>query len=134
MNLPNAINLIFYYISQKLVLVYKIYHNPKCKKSREGLEYLKAKSIDFKVINYLVEGLNADEVKEILLKSNLKPLQIVRSQDDYFKNYLKNKSFSDDEWVQIIMENPKILQRPIVVGAHKAVLAYPPQNIDKLIK
>ena len=116
------------------MLVYKIYHNPKCKKSREGLEYLKAKSIDFKVINYLVEGLNADEIKEILLKSNLKPLQIVRSQEDYFKNYLKNKNFSDDEWVQIIMENPKILQRPIVVGAHKAVLANPPQNIDKLIK
>lgn len=116
------------------MLVYKIYHNPKCRKSREGLEYLKAKSLEFEVVNYLVEGLHPDEVREILLKSNLKPLQIVRSQEDYFKTYLRDKNFSEEEWVQIIAENPKILQRPIVVGAHKAVLAKPPQNIDKLIK
>lgn len=112
----------------------KIYHNPRCRKSREGLEYLKARSKEYKIVNYLTDGLKVEDIKEILLKSNLKPMQLVRSQEDYYKTYLKDKNFTEDEWVQIIVENPKILQRPIVVGNHKAVLANPPENIDKLIK
>lgn len=112
----------------------KIYHNPRCRKSREGLEYLKVRSKEYKVVNYLTDGLKVEDIKEILLKSNLKPMQLVRSQEDYYKTYLKDKNFTEDEWVQIIVENPKILQRPIVVGNHKAVLANPPENIDKLIK
>ena len=116
------------------MIMFKIYHNPKCKKSREGLAYLKTKSTDLDIKNYLVDGISTDEVREILLKSNLKPIQLIRIQDDYFKTYLKGKNFSDDEWVQIIVQNPKILQRPIIVSNHRAVLANPPENIDKLIK
>ncbi|MGD9976384.1 MAG: ArsC/Spx/MgsR family protein [Bacteroidales bacterium] len=112
----------------------KIYHNPRCKKSREGLAYLKSKTNEFEIRNYLSSGINPDDIREILLKSNLKPFQLVRSREDYFKTYLKGKNFSDDEWVQIIVQNPKILQRPIVVGNYRAVLANPPQNIDKIFK
>lgn len=112
----------------------KIYHNPRCRKSREGLEYLKAKTSEFEVKHYLSDGIKADDIWEILLKSALKPFQLVRTQEEYYKAYLKGKSFSDEEWVQIFTENPKVLQRPIVVGEHRAVLACPPENIDKLIK
>ncbi|MGE0076755.1 MAG: ArsC/Spx/MgsR family protein [Bacteroidales bacterium] len=112
----------------------KIYHNPRCRKSREGLEYLKSKTNEFEIRSYLSDGINPEDIREILLKSNLKPSELVRSQEDYFKTYLKGKNFSDDEWVQIISQNPKILQRPIVVADRKAVLANPPQNIDKLFK
>jgi arsenate reductase (glutaredoxin) len=112
----------------------KIYHNPRCKKSRDGLEYLKSKSLEFEIKNYLSDGIKVDDIKEILLKSNLKPIQLVRTQEDYFKTYLKGKNFSNEEWIQIFIENPKILQRPIVVSNLKAVLANPPENIDKLIK
>lgn len=114
--------------------MYKIYHNPRCRKSREGLDYLKTKTKEFEVKNYLTDGIKADDIKEILLKSNLKPFQLVRTQEEYYKTYLKGKNFSDEEWIQIFAENPKVLQRPIVVGNHKAVLACPPENIDKLIK
>lgn len=114
--------------------MYKIYHNPRCRKSREGLEYLKSKTNAFEIRNYLDGSLTIDEIKEIVLKANLKPNQLVRTQEDYYKTYLKGKNFSDEEWIQIIAENPKILQRPIVVGVHKAVLAMPPESIDKLIK
>lgn len=114
--------------------MYKIYHNPRCRKSREGLDYLKTKTNEFEVRNYLVDGIKIDDIKEILLKSNLKPSQLVRTQEEYYKTYLKGKNFSDEEWIQIFAENPKVLQRPIVVGNHKAVLACPPENIDKLIK
>lgn len=112
----------------------KIYHNPRCKHSRAGLEYLKEKTEDFNVREYLKVPITQDEINEILLKTNLPPEDIVRKQEDYFKKSLKGKNFNPDEWVKIIAENPKLLQRPIVVGKHKAVIANPPDRIDLLFK
>ncbi len=110
----------------------KIFHNSRCKHSRAGLEYLKTKTENFTIREYLKEPLTTDELKEIFLKSNLEPLQLVRHQEDYFKKFLKGKSFNADEWIKIIKDNPKLLQRPIVVGKLKAVLANPPEEIDKM--
>lgn len=110
----------------------KIYHNPRCKKSRAGLQYLESKTSDFEIKQYLKEGISEDELKVILLKTNKKPIELVRKQEDYFKKQLKGKEFTDEEWIKIIMENPKLLQRPIVIGKHKAVLGDPAEEIEKL--
>jgi len=112
----------------------KIYHNPRCSKSRLGLEYLKTKSTDFEVVEYLKEGLDEDILKEILLKTNLKPIDLVRTQEDVFKKELKGKDFTDEEWIQIIIENPKLLHRPIVLGSQKAVIARPAEKADEVVK
>jgi len=112
----------------------KIYHNPRCKKSCEGLNYLKEKGVDFEVVKYLEKGISSDELKEIFLKSGKKPVELVRTQEPEYKIELKGRNFSDDEWVQIIIDNPKLLQRPIIVVKYKAVLAQPPSNADILIK
>lgn len=111
---------------------YKIFHNPRCKHSRAGLDYLKNLTSDIVVRDYLSESITKSELKEILLKINLKPSQIVRTKEEYYKTYLTGKSFSEDEWINIIMENPKLIQRPIVVGKYKAVIAIPPEEIAKL--
>jgi arsenate reductase (glutaredoxin) len=110
----------------------KIYHNPRCRKSREGLEYLKSKTSDYKLIEYLKEGLTKEILDEILLKTNQEPHELVRTQEEQYKKELKGKSFTREEWIQIIIENPKLLQRPIVVAKHKAVLAMPPEKLDNL--
>ncbi|QKG80920.1 arsenate reductase family protein [Tenuifilum thalassicum] len=110
----------------------KILHNPWCAKSRKGLEYLRTKTEDFEIVKYLDEGLSEDMLKEILLKSNLKPIELVRTQEEYYKKYLKNKNFNEDEWIRIIIENPKLLQRPIVISKYKAVIGIPPENIDNI--
>lgn len=110
----------------------KIFHNPRCKHSRAGLDYLKSKTDNYNIREYLKEPLTNEEIKEILLKTNLLPIDITRKQEDYFKKNLKEKNFNKDEWIKIILENPKLLQRPIVVGKLKAVIANPPQNIDRL--
>lgn len=110
----------------------KIYHNPRCRKSREGLEYLKSKDVDFEMVEYLKTGISIEELDEILLKSNLKPADLVRTQEEIYRKELKGRQFTDAEWKQIISENPKLLQRPIVVSKRKAVLAQPPENIDGL--
>jgi arsenate reductase (glutaredoxin) len=110
----------------------KIYHNPRCRKSREGLEFLKLKTSGFKLIDYLKEGLSCNDLQEILLKSNLDPIDLVRKQEDFFIHDLKGKTFTRQEWVEIICENPRLLQRPIVVGKYKAVIAVPPERIEEV--
>jgi arsenate reductase (glutaredoxin) len=111
----------------------KIYHNPRCKKSCEGLKYLQNKKVDFETVKYLEKGLTKAELKEILLKLNLKPHEIMRKQEEYYKKELKGKKFNDDEWIKILIENPKLLQRPIIVGKYKAVIAQPPEMAELVI-
>ncbi len=111
----------------------KIYHNPRCKKSREGLEALKQRTDDFEIVEYLKSGLTREMLDEILLKSNLKPIDLVRKQEDVYKKELKGKDFTDLEWKDIIIENPKLLQRPIIVAHQKAVLAQPTDRISEIL-
>jgi len=110
-----------------------IYHNPRCKKSREGLAYLTDNNIAHSVVDYLKQGLTEANMKEILLKLHLSPSEIVRTQEEVYKKELKGRQFNDDEWIQIIIENPKLLQRPIVLGKTKGVLAQPPSRIEELL-
>lgn len=112
----------------------KIYHNPRCKTSRDGLAYLKSKDIEIQVVDYLKEGLTREALLEILLMANLKPTALVRTQEELYRKELKGKRFTDDEWISILVENPKLLQRPIIIGRHRAVLAIPPDRADLLLK
>lgn len=111
----------------------KIYHNTRCKKSRAGLAYLQTKSVDFEIVEYLKTKFTEDQLKDVLMRLNEKPQNIVRTQEALYKAELKGKSFTDDEWVKILVENPKLIQRPIVVNKHKAVVAQPPELIDTIL-
>jgi arsenate reductase (glutaredoxin) len=112
----------------------KIYHNPRCKKSRAGLEHLKEKGVDHEVIKYMKDDpLSEEKLKELLMKLNEKPQNIIRTQEKVYKDNFKGKNFTEDEWVKILVENPRLIQRPIVEGKYKAVIGNPPQNIDDLL-
>jgi arsenate reductase (glutaredoxin) len=111
----------------------KIYHNPRCKKSRGGLQYLQDKGIDAEIVDYIKNPISVDELTEILKKLGKSPEEMIRKQEDLFKKEYKSKSLSDNEWIKVIAENPKLLQRPIVVKGDKAVWAQPPEEIDKLL-
>jgi arsenate reductase (glutaredoxin) len=67
-----------------------------------------------------------------VLKLNVSPSELIRTQEEVYKKELKGKSFTSEEWIRIISENPKLLQRPLILTRHKAVLGDPPENIDKL--
>jgi arsenate reductase (glutaredoxin) len=110
-----------------------IYHNPKCRKSRAGLQYLQEKGLECHVIEYLKTPFTREQFKELLMKLNMQPLEIVRTQEDEYKEKLKGKSFTDEEWITILLENPKLIQRPIVVKNHKAVLGQTGDEIDRLL-
>ncbi|MDO8951346.1 MAG: arsenate reductase (glutaredoxin), partial [Draconibacterium sp.] len=121
------------FIKQKHHIVMKIYHNPRCSKSRAGLQYLEEKGYDIEIKKYLVDGLTETELKEIIAKTGKKPHLFVRIQEKYYIDNYNGKEFSDDEWIKILVENPKLLRRPIVVNGNKAVLANPPENIEEIV-
>ncbi len=113
---------------------YKIYHNTRCKKSRSGLQYLQEKGIEPEIIEYLKEQpFTEKSFKEVLKKLNLKPQEMIRTQEKEYKENYKGKNFTDDEWVKILAENPKLIQRPIIVKDNKAVVGDPVKNIDPLL-
>jgi len=110
-----------------------IYHNPRCRKSREALKYLVDNKIENRVVDYMKAKLTNRQLKEILLKLNKKAFQIVRTQEIIYKKELKGRKFEEEEWLKIIISEPKLLIRPIVISKHKAVIAIPPENIKVLL-
>lgn len=110
-----------------------IYHNARCSKSREALEILTKKGIEIEVVEYLKKPLTKKVLKDLLMKLNLKPFDIIRTNEDIFKKKFKGKNFKDEEWIQILIENPTLLQRPIVVDEYKAVIARPPESLLEFV-
>ncbi|TNF40051.1 MAG: polyphosphate kinase 1, partial [Bacteroidetes bacterium] len=120
------------FIKQKHHIVMKIYHNPRCAKSRAGLQYLEEKGYEIEIRKYLIDGITEDELREIISKTGRETFDFVRTQEkEYIENF-RGKKLSDEEWIKILAENPRLLQRPIVVNGNKAVLANPPENIEEL--
>lgn len=114
--------------------MFTIYHNPKCAKSRAGLNYIKEKGLEYQVIEYMKDILSRKELKDLLMKLNKSPKEIIRTQEDVYKEKFRGKNFTDEEWITILIENPKLIQRPIVVTGYKAILAQPADEIEKLLR
>jgi arsenate reductase (glutaredoxin) len=114
--------------------MYTVYHNPRCRKSRAGLEYVKSKSGDVEVIEYLKNPLTENELNTLLAKLNKKPQEMIRTQEAIYRSDFKGKNFTDAEWIKIMIENPRLIKRPIVVRGNKAVWGDPPEEIDVLFK
>lgn len=112
--------------------MYTVYHNPRCKKSRAGLQYLIDKDHDHKIREYLKEPLTEAELTALVMKLHIKPVELVRTQEEIYKKELKGLKMNDEEWIKVMVENPKLIHRPIVEGKYKAVVGDPPENIDKL--
>jgi len=110
-----------------------IYHNNRCSKSRNGLAYLQEKGVDFAIRQYFDEPFTFDELKLLISKTGLRPEEIVRKEEEYYKQNLKNKNLTDDEWIAEMVKEPRLIQRPIVANDGKAVLARPAELIEKII-
>ncbi len=121
------------FIKNKHHIVMKIYHNPRCAKSRAGLKYLEEKGYDIEIVKYLTEGISEEELTEIISKTDRPVFEFVRTQEADYKEKYKGKEFADNEWIKILVENPRLLQRPIVVNGDKAILANPPENVDAIV-
>ena len=112
--------------------MYTIYHNPRCKKSRAGLQYLTEKNMEFQVREYLKDPLSEAELSALVMKLHVKPFELVRTQEEVYRKELKGLDLNDEEWIKVLVENPKLIHRPIVEGKYKAVVGDPPENLDTL--
>ena len=111
----------------------KIYHNPRCRKSREGIRYLESKKINFEVIDYIKNNLSSEQIRNILKKLKLKPIELVRKNEAIWKEKYKARDFTDDQLIKILSNEPKLIERPIIVSEKLAVIGRPAENIDKLL-
>lgn len=110
----------------------KIYHNPRCRKSREALAILESSNQNVEVVEYLKTPLNAKEIGELLKLLNAKAEDIVRKEEALYKENFKNKTLSETEWIDILAQNPILIQRPIVTNGKSAVIARPPETLKAL--
>lgn len=111
----------------------EIYHNSRCSKSRETLNILESENVDFKIIKYLDEELSAKELSKIIKLLNIKPIELVRKNESLWKDNFKNSTFTDKELIDIMVKNPKLIERPIVINGNKAVIGRPPQLVLDII-
>lgn len=110
-----------------------IYHNPRCSKSREGLQLLESLNIPFTTIKYLNEPLSKDELKELIEKLGIAPIELVRQKENIWKENYKDRELTDDEIVATLSEHPVLIERPIVVNGNKAVIARPAEKVKEIL-
>jgi arsenate reductase (glutaredoxin) len=111
----------------------KIYHNPRCTKSRQTLELLKEKGQNPEVIEYLKTPPTQAELKQLLDALNLPAEEIVRKGEVLYKEKYQGKNYSNEAWIKIMAENPILIERPIVVNGKKAALGRPPENVLNIL-
>lgn len=111
----------------------KIYHNPRCSKSRQGLSIVEASGQDFETIKYLEDEINAGELESIISKLDIKPIDLVRKNEAIWKSDFKDKSLTDKAIIKAMVKHPKLIERPIVVNGDKAVIGRPPETINQIL-
>lgn len=111
----------------------KIYHNPRCSKSRQTLQLIKDAGEDVEIIEYLNQTPTEKELSAVLEKLGMNAEDILRKGEDIYKQNYKGKTFSNEEWIKIMIENPKLIERPIVIKGEKAVLGRPPENVNEFL-
>ena len=111
-----------------------IYHNPRCSKSRQTLEILNQQDVDTEIVLYLENPPSAEEIASILQKLGLSSRDIIRKGEEEYKLLnIKDQSLTENELISFMSENPKLIERPIVVKDDKAIIGRPPENVLSLL-
>lgn len=111
----------------------KMYHNPRCRKSRETLAILQENKQEPELILYLEDVPTENELKAVIKKLGISPKDLVRRGEKIFKEEFKGKELNDGQWIKAMVKYPKLIERPIVIQGHKAVLGRPPENVLTLL-
>lgn len=110
-----------------------VYEKPTCTTCRNLAQLFRENGIDYEKVNYFVDQLTEDELRELLRKANLSPFEILRKKEPIFKELNITEETSPDEIIKLVVENPSLLQRPIVEVGERAVLARPIEKAIELI-
>jgi arsenate reductase len=113
---------------------FTIFHNPRCSKSRETLALLESHGIQPKIVDYLKTPPTAAELSSIVRKLGISPEALVRKGEEAYKSSYAGKTLSDAQWIDAMVRDPVLIERPIVLHGSKAVLGRPPANVMTLLK
>ena len=111
----------------------KYLHNPRCRKSREGLSLLESKGLNPSIILYLNEPPSKKEIAEIINFLNISPIDLIRKSEGVFKEKYKGKELSDSDYINAMHENPILIERPILINNNKAIIGRPPEKVLEII-
>jgi len=111
----------------------QIYHNSRCRKSRECLAFLENSGYEYEVVKYLDEVPSFEELKSIIQKLNSKPIALVRKKEKIWTENFKDKILTDDEIILAMISNPILIERPIVINGVNAIIARPLNRINDII-
>jgi arsenate reductase len=111
----------------------QIYHNSRCSKSRECLNLLEHSGVEFEIIKYLETPLSYEELEEIIKKLGINPIDLIRKKEKLWLENFKNKMFTAKELIQIMVSNPILIERPIVVNGNKAIIARPVEKTSEIL-
>lgn len=110
-----------------------IYHNPRCQKSREALAILNERPRSVEIVEYLKTPLNEKQVRDILDRLAVPAEELVRKDEAVYKSEYKDKNLSEEEWIRVLVRNPILLQRPIVLKGNEGVIGRPPELVRELL-
>ena len=111
----------------------KIYHNPRCTKSRQTLALLEEKGQTPEVVLYLQEAPSVEELRSIVQQLGISAFDLIRKGEKVYKEQFKGQDLSEEEWLQVLHENPKLIERPIVVTEKGAAIGRPPEKVLEII-
>ena len=109
------------------------YHNNRCRKSREGLVFLNERNIKPEIINYLDSKIEKSEIKAILSKLQCGALQLMRKNENIFKDHIRGKNLNEDQLIDWMIKEPKLIERPILINRDRAAIGRPVENFNKII-
>jgi arsenate reductase len=112
---------------------YTIYHNPRCKKSRDALQLLKKKNLKFNVINYLKEVFDKQSLEKVLDVIGKKPSEALRKNEDIWRKQFSGKKIGEEEILKLMIKYPKLIERPMVINGNKGIIARPLENLMDFI-
>lgn len=118
---------------QKRIKVLTIYHNPRCGKSRGGLQLVENLNLPFITVNYLTHPLTEKQLTVLIKKLGIAPIGLVRTKETLWKEQYQGKNLTDEQLVQAMVMNPILIERPIVVNGRKAVIARPAERIYEVL-
>ena len=111
-----------------------IYHNPRWSKSRESVKILQKECKPFNIVQYMKEKINQKTLENILNILNIEPIDLIRKNEKEFKTSdISLREKDRKKLIQLIIENPKIMERPIILNGEKGVIGRPPENIYKIL-
>ena len=112
----------------------KILHNDSCSKSRGILEYLDENGVPFEIIDFIENPLSETEFRTVLKKLNGQVKDVVRTNEKLYKEQFKDKNLNDDELIQMLLQNPSLIQRPIIIKESIAMIGRPIENVKFFIE